>query len=160
VTKPVTAPFNVNNSTALAANSTVPFAVTTDVTGTIAPLPTLNTAPPATVTAGEAKLPLPVNANVPAFTVVVPLYVFNPLKLNVPALNFTNDPDPVPPSAITPANVPFLKLNAVPSNVTDPDDAPFNVNNSTALANNSTVPFAVTTASTGTNAPDATLNVA
>jgi hypothetical protein len=85
--------------------------------------------------------------------------VFVPLKLNVPALAFTNEPD-VAPSAITPPNVPLLSVNAVPSNVTNPVDAPFNVSNVTALAPNSTVPFAVTTALTGTNAPLATLNVA
>jgi hypothetical protein len=75
-------------------------------------------------------------------------------------LTFTNDPVPVPPSPITPANVPPLNVNAVPSNVTNPVDAPFNVNNSTALAANSTVPFAVTTALTGTVASAPTLSVA
>ena len=86
--------------------------------------------------------------------------MFAPLKLSVPALAFTNDPVPVPPSAIAPANVPLLSVNAVPSNATNPVDAPFNVNNVTALAASSTVPSAVTTALTGTNAPPATLNVA
>jgi hypothetical protein len=159
-TNPVVAPFNVNNVTALAPNETVPSAVTTALTGTNAPSATLNVAPAATVNPVEAKLPLPVNANVPAFTLVVPVNVFTPLKLNVPALAFTNDPVPVPPSAITPPNVPLLSVNAVPSNATNPVDAPFNVNNVTALAASSTVPFAVTTALTGTKAPLATLNVA
>jgi hypothetical protein len=160
VTNPVDAPFNVNNVTALAPNETVPSAVTTAPTGTVASAPTLNVAPLATVNPVDAKLPLPVNANVPAFTLVVPVNVFAPLKLSVPALTFTNDPVPVPPSAIAPANVPLLNVNAVPSNATNPVDAPFNVNNVTALAPNSTVPSAVTTALTGTNAPPATLIVA
>jgi hypothetical protein len=86
--------------------------------------------------------------------------VFTPLKLSVPPLTFTNEPVPVPPSAIAPANVPLLSVNAVPSNATNPVVAPFNVNNVTALAPDETVPFAVTTAFTGTNAPPATLNVA
>jgi hypothetical protein len=75
-------------------------------------------------------------------------------------LTFTNEPVPVPPSPIAPANVPLLNVNAVPSNVTNPVDAPFNVNNSTALAANCTVPFAVTTAVTGTVASLAARNVA
>jgi hypothetical protein len=86
--------------------------------------------------------------------------VFAPLKLSVPALAFTNDPVPVPPSAIAPPNVPLLSVNAVPSNLTNPVDAPFNVNNVTALAPNETVPSAVTTAPTGTVASAPTLNVA
>ena len=85
--------------------------------------------------------------------------MFAPLKLNVPALAFTNEPTDTP-SSITPPNVPLLSVNAVPSNVTNPVVAPFNVNNVTALAPNSTVPSAVTTALTGTNAPSATLSVA
>jgi hypothetical protein len=85
--------------------------------------------------------------------------MFAPLKLNVPPLTFTNEPA-VAPSSITPPNVPLPNVNAVPSNVTNPVEAPFNVNNVTALAPNSTVPSAVTTALTGTNAPSATLNVA
>jgi hypothetical protein len=86
--------------------------------------------------------------------------VFTPLKLSVPALAFTNEPVPVPPSAIAPANVPLLNVNAVPSNATNPVDAPFNVSNVTALATNETVPSAVTTAPTGTVASAPTLNVA
>ena len=85
--------------------------------------------------------------------------MFAPLKLNVPALTFTNDPADAP-SAITPANVPLLNVNAVPPNVTKPVVAPFNVNNVTALAPNETVPFAVTTAPTGTVASAPTLIVA
>ena len=85
--------------------------------------------------------------------------MFAPLKLNVPAFAFTSDPA-VAPSSITPANVPLLNVNAVPSSVTNPVDAPSNVSNVTALASNSTVPFAVTTAPAGTKAPLATLNVA
>jgi hypothetical protein len=85
--------------------------------------------------------------------------VFTPLKLSVPPLTFTNDPA-VAPFAIAPANVPLLSVNAVPPNVTNPVEAPFNVSNVTALAPNSTVPFAVTTAVVGTNAPLATLIVA
>jgi hypothetical protein len=160
LTTPVDAPFNVNNVTADAANSTVPFAVTTAATGTNAPLATLSVAPFATVSAVDAKLPLPLNASVPAITVVAPLYVFAPLKLNVPPLTFTNDPVPLPPSPITPANVPLLNVSAVPSKLTNPVDPPFNVSNVTADAANSTAPFAVTTALTGTNAPLATLSVA
>jgi hypothetical protein len=85
--------------------------------------------------------------------------VFAPLKLSVPALAFTNEPADAP-SAIAPANVPLLSVNAVPSNLNNPVDAPFNVNNVTALAPNSIVPFAVTTAPTGTVASAPTLNVA
>ena len=85
--------------------------------------------------------------------------MFAPLKLNVPTPTFTKEPAD-PPSSITPPNAPLLNVNAVPSNVTNPVVAPFNVNNVTALAPNSTVPSAVTTALTGTNAPSATLNVA
>ena len=85
--------------------------------------------------------------------------MFAPLKLNVPPLTFTNEPDAAP-SSITPPNAPLLNVNAVPSNVTNPVVAPFNVNNVTALAASSTVPSAVTTALTGTNAPSATLNFA
>ena len=159
VINPVDAPLIVNNVTAEAANSTVPSTVTTAFTGTAAPNPTLNVPPAATVNAVEAKLPVPVSINVPAFTLVEPVYVFAPDKFKEPKLSFTNDPVPVTPSAITPANVPLLNVNA-PSSVTSPVDAPFNVNNVTALAANSTVPFAVTTALTGTIAPLATLNVA
>jgi hypothetical protein len=72
-TNPVDAPFNVNNVTALAPNSTVPSAVTTAPTGTVASAPTLNVAPLATVNAVDAKLPLPVSANVPTFTLVAPV---------------------------------------------------------------------------------------
>ena len=86
--------------------------------------------------------------------------MFTPLKLSVPPLTFTNEPVPVPPSAIAPANVPLLSVKAVPSNATNPVDTPFNVNNVTALAASSTVPFAVTTALTGTDASAPTLNVA
>jgi hypothetical protein len=103
VTNPVDAPFNVNNVTALAANSTVPSAVTTALTGTRAPLATLNVAPPATVNAVDAKLPLPVNANVPPFTLVVPVNVFAPLSVKAPEPCFTSAPAP----SITPANVAF-----------------------------------------------------
>jgi hypothetical protein len=72
-TNPVDAPFNVNNVTALAPNSTVPSAVTTAPTGTVASSPTLIVAPLATVNPVDARLPLPVNANVPAFTLVAPV---------------------------------------------------------------------------------------
>jgi hypothetical protein len=54
----------------------------------------------------------------------------------------------------------LLNVNVVPSKLTVPVDAPSNVSNVTADAANSTAPFAVTTAPTGTNAPLATLNVA
>jgi hypothetical protein len=85
--------------------------------------------------------------------------VLAPLKLNVPPLTFTNEPVD-PPFAITPPNAPLLSVNAVPSNVTNPVEAPFNVSNVTALDANETVPSTVTTAVVGTNAPSATLNVA
>jgi hypothetical protein len=85
--------------------------------------------------------------------------VFAPLKLNVPPLTFTNEPVD-PPFAITPPNAPLLNVNAVPSNVTNPVDTPFNVNNVTTLAASSTVPSAVTTALTGTDASAPTLIVA
>ena len=86
--------------------------------------------------------------------------MLDPLNLNVPPLTFTNDPTDEPPSAITPANVPLLSVNAVPSNVTRPVDAPSNVSNVATDADNATVPSAVTTALTGSTAPIATLNVA
>ena len=73
LTLPLDAPSNVSNVTAEAANSTAPFAVTTAPTGTNAPLATLNVAPFVTLNAVDAKLPLPVNANVPAFTLVAPV---------------------------------------------------------------------------------------
>jgi hypothetical protein len=85
--------------------------------------------------------------------------VLAPLKLNVPPLTFTNEPVD-PPFAITPPNAPLLNVNAVPSNVTNPVDTPFNVNNVTTLAASSTVPSAVTTALTGTDASAPTLIVA
>jgi hypothetical protein len=160
VTNPVEAPFNVNNVTALADNSTVPSAVTAAVVGTNAPPATLSVAPAATLNVVDAKLPLPVNANVPAFTLVEPVYEFAPLKSNVPPFTFTNDPLPVTPLAITPANAPLLNVNAVPSNVTNPLDTPFNVSNSAALAENASVPSTAATALTGSNASRATLSVA
>jgi hypothetical protein len=152
-------PFNVSNSAAVAESANVPSTVKTAVTGNDANVSTDKVAPLATVTDVEARLPLPVNASVPAFTLVVPVNVFAPLNVNVPPLTFTNEPAE-PPFAIAPANVPLLNVNAVPPNVTNPVDAPFNVNNVTALADNETVPSTVTTALTGTNAPLATLIVA
>jgi hypothetical protein len=107
----------------------------------------------------DANRPLPLNANVPAFTLVVPVYVFTPLNVSVPPLTFTNEPDAVP-SATTPAYVPLLNVNAVPFNVTRPLDAPPNVNNVTAPADNSNVPSTVTAAPTGTAASSPTLIVA
>jgi hypothetical protein len=160
VTRPVEAPFNVNNSTALAANANVPSTVTAAPVANAASAPTSNIAPPATVTAVEANRPKFVKANVPALTVVDPVYVFTPLKSNVPVLTFTNEPVPVPPFPIAPANVPSLSVNAVPSNVTRPVVAPSNVSNVTDDADNANVPSTVTAAVTGTIAPEATLIVA
>jgi hypothetical protein len=159
VTNPVDAPFNVSNSAANDDIANVPSTVTAAPVANAASAPTLKVAPVATVNAVDAKLPVPVSANVPAFTLVEPVNVFTPLKSNVPALTFTNDPAEAP-SAITPANVPLLNVNAVPSNVTRPVDAPSNVNNVTADADNASVPSNVTAAVTGTIAPDATLIVA
>jgi hypothetical protein len=159
VTNPVDAPFNVSNSAANADIANVPSTVTAAPVANAASAPTLKVAPVATVNAVDANLPVPVSANVPAFTLVDPVNVFTPLKSNVPALTFTNDPAEAP-SAITPANVPLLNVNAVPSNVTRPVDAPSNVNNVTADADNASVPSNVTAAVTGTIAPDATLIVA
>ena len=160
VTNPVDAPSSVNNVTALAVSAKVPSTVTTAFTGTNAPDATLNVAPFATLNAVDAKLPLPVNANVPAFTLVVPVNVFEPLKLNTPVLTFTNEPVPVPPFVIAPPNVPSLSVNVVPPSVTNPPDAPFNVKNSTPAADNANVPLAVTTAPAGNTPPGTTLNVA
>jgi hypothetical protein len=87
------------------------------------------------------------------------VYVLAPVRVNVPTLVFTNNPAPVP-SRITPSNIPLLNVNSVPFNVTRPVDAPFNVNNVTAEADKANVPFAVTTALTGTAAPLATVSVA
>jgi hypothetical protein len=160
VTRPVDAPSNVSNVATDADNATVPSAVTTALTGSAAPIATLNVAPFATVTDVDANRPVPVNASVPALTAVEPVYVLAPLKLNVPPLTFTNDPANEPPSAITPSNDPSPNVNAVPSNVTNPVVAPFNVNKVADTADNATVPSAVTTALTGNAAPCATLNVA
>jgi hypothetical protein len=85
--------------------------------------------------------------------------VLAPPKRNVPASTFAKDPDPEP-SAITPSNVPLLNVNAVPFKVTNPLDAPSNVSNVAAAADNASVPSNVTTAFTGTIAPTATLSVA
>ena len=159
VTRPVDAPFNVSNVAAAADNSNTPSAVTTALTGNAAPCATLNVAPAATVTDVDANRPAPVNASVPASTLVDPVNVFTPPKLNTPVPTFTNEPVEEP-SRTTPANVPPLNVSVVPSNVTRPVEAPSNVNNVTALASNSTVPSTVTTALTGTNAPLATLIVA
>jgi hypothetical protein len=102
VTRPLEAPPNVNNVTADADNANVPSTVTAAPTGTAAPGATLIVAPLATVIPVDANRPLPLKANVPAFTLVVPVYVFTPLNVSVPPLTFTNDPDGVP-SATTPA---------------------------------------------------------
>jgi hypothetical protein len=162
VTRPLEAPSNVSNVTAEAANSTVPLAVTTAPTGTNAPLATLSVAPLATLTEVDANRATPLNTNVPAFTLVAPVYVFTPPNVNVPPLTFTNEPA-TDPSTITPPNNPSPTVNAVPSNVTEPVDPPFNVNNSNATALSNTVPLAVNTVSVGkapdTTAPFATLNI-
>jgi hypothetical protein len=86
--------------------------------------------------------------------------VLAPVNVNNPALDFTNEPAAVPPSAITPPNVPLLTVNAVPSNATNPVDAPFNVNTVTAAGARFTVPFAVRTAEVGMVADEANSNVA
>jgi hypothetical protein len=72
VTKPVDTPPNVSNSTAEADSANVPFTVITAVAGTAASSPTLIVAKLATVIPVDANRPLPLNANVPAFTLVVP----------------------------------------------------------------------------------------
>jgi hypothetical protein len=158
VTNPVDAPFNVNNVTALAANSTAPSTVITAVTGTIAPLATVSVAPFATDNAVDAKRPAPVNASVPAFTLVDPVNVLAPLRLNVPDPAFTNEPAD-DPSTIAPANVPSFSVNTVPFNATDPE-SPFNVNNSAAVAESANVPSTVKTAVAGKDANVSTDNVA
>jgi hypothetical protein len=137
----------------------VPSTVTAAFTGTIAPTATLIVAPLVTPTTVDANRPVPLNANVPAFTVVDPVNVFTPLNSNVPPLTFTNEPGVVP-FRITPANVPSPSVNAVPFNVTRPLEAPSNVSNSTPAADNANVPSTVTAAFTGTIAPAATLIVA
>jgi hypothetical protein len=159
VTKPVDAPSNVNSVTADADNANVPSTVTAAPTGTIAPLATLNVAPFATPTTVDANRAVPLNANVPAFTAVAPVNVFTPPNVNVPPLAFTNEPATAP-SAITPPNVPSLNVNAVPSKLTNPVDAPSNVNNVTADADNANVPSAVTAAPVAKAAPASTVNVA
>jgi hypothetical protein len=159
VTNPVDAPFNISNSAANADIANVPSTVTVAPVANAASAPTLNVAPAATVNAVDAKLPLPVNANVPAFTLVDPVNVFTPLRSNTPPLTFSNEPAEAP-SRITPANVPLPNVNAVPFNVTRPVVAPSNVNNVTADADNVSVPSTVTAAVTGTIAPAATLIVA
>ena len=71
VTNPPDAPFNVKNSTPAADNANVPLAVTTAPAGNTPPGTTLNVAPEATPTTSELNLPL--NTNVPAFTLVEPV---------------------------------------------------------------------------------------
>jgi hypothetical protein len=149
VTLPLNAPSNVNNVTADADKANAPSTVTAAVTGTAAPDATLIVAPLATVIPVDAKRPLPFNANVPAFTLVVPVYVFTPLNVSVPPLTFTNDPVTIP-SATTPAYVPLLNVNAVPFSVSEPVAPPSNVRRLTVLADINTVPFAVNTVSLGT----------
>jgi hypothetical protein len=85
--------------------------------------------------------------------------VFTPLNVSVPELDFCSDPV-LAPSAITPANVPLLNVNAVPSKTTEPLDAPSNVNNVTAEAESVTAPLAVKAAVTGTAAPDVNVRFA
>jgi hypothetical protein len=159
VTNPPNAPSNVNNVTAPADNSNVPPTVTAAPTGTAANSPTLIVAPLATVIPVDVNRPLPLNANVPAFTLVVPVYVFTPLNVSAPLLTFTKEPAAVP-SATTPAYVPLLNVNAVPFNVNNPPNAPSNLSNVTAPADNSNVPPTVTAAPTGTAANSPTLIVA
>jgi hypothetical protein len=85
--------------------------------------------------------------------------VFTPVNVNVPPLTFTKEPVPVP-SATTPAYAPLLNVKAVPFNITVPVDAPLNVSNSTADANNANVPSTVIAAPTGTAANSPMLIVA
>jgi hypothetical protein len=73
VTNPLVALSNVNNSTAPADKANVPSTVTAAPTGTAANSPMLIVAPVATVIPVDAKRPLPLNANVPSFTLVVPV---------------------------------------------------------------------------------------
>jgi hypothetical protein len=159
VTNPLDAPSNVSNVAAAADNANVPSNVTTASTGTIAPAATVIVAPLDTPTTVDANRPAPLNANVPAFTVVDPVNVFTPLNSNVPLPTFTNEPGATP-SANTPPNVPTPNVNAVPSTVTNPLNAPSNRNNVTAAADNANVPSTVTAAPVANAAPASTVKIA
>jgi hypothetical protein len=107
----------------------------------------------------DASRPAPLNASVPAFTFVDPLYVFAPLKLNVPLLAFTNEPA-ANPSATTPPNAPPPTVNAVPFKVTPPVPPPFNAAKVTARGDSTTEPSADSVTAPTSPAPVATVSCA
>jgi hypothetical protein len=146
------APKSVSNVTAAFAIFTTPFAVSTVATGSTEPLCAFNVAPLATVTAVLASVPLKVS--VPAFTLVAPLYAFEPLKVSKLPLVFTKLPVPL----IAPLKVPLLSVNAVVSNVTTP--APNNVCSVTPALNRFTNPSAVSVVVAASSEPLCALNVA
>jgi hypothetical protein len=128
-------PKSVSSVTAAFARFTNPSAVSTVATGSIEPLCAFKVAPFATVNAVLASVPLKVS--VPLFTLVTPLYAFEPLKVSKPPLVFTRLP--VPLSA--PLKVPLPSVSAVVSNVTTP--APKSVCSVTPELNKFTNPSAV-----------------
>jgi hypothetical protein len=71
-TAPVTPPFKADNVTAAGDNINDPSKLITVPVDNAASVPTVNDAPDATDSPVEVSLPVPLNANVPAFTEVVP----------------------------------------------------------------------------------------
>jgi hypothetical protein len=114
---------------------TNPSAVRVVVAASAEPPCAFNVAPIATVNAVLASVPL--KATVPAFTLVAPLYAFDPLKVNNPPLVFTSLPAPL----IAPLKAPLLSVSAVVSNVTTP--APKSVCNVTPELNKFASPSTV-----------------
>jgi hypothetical protein len=105
------------------------------VTGSTEPLCAFKVAPLATVNAVLASVPLKVKE--PAFTLVDPLYAFEPLKVSNPPLVLTRLPLPL----IAPENVPLPSVSAVVSRFTTP--APNSVCKVTPALNRFTKPSAV-----------------
>jgi hypothetical protein len=145
VTVPVPPPFKTANVTANGESTTEPSAANSTDPSSPAPDATVSAAPEATATSPETNRPVPLNANVPALTVVDPVNVFTPLNVSVPTPCFTNEPA-ANPSRITPSKTPLLKVNAVPFSVTRPVEPPSNANNSAADADNANTPSTVNAA--------------
>jgi hypothetical protein len=97
---------------------------------------------------------VPLKVSVPAFTLVTPLYAFEPLKVSNPPLAFTKLP--VPLSA--PLKLPLLSVSAVVLKSTTP--APKSVSSVTAAFARFTNPSAVSTVATGRIEPLCAFKVA
>ncbi len=129
-----------------------PSAVSTVEADRLEPLCAFKNAPPATVMAVLASVPL--NVNEPAFTSVAPVYALEPLNVSNPPLVFTKLPVPL----IAPLNVPLLSVSAVVFKSTTP--APRSVSSVTAAFARFTNPSAVSTVATGSTEPLCAFNVA